>query len=304
MCRQSSLLCVMLVTIFVYGFFFRINGSDTHATYIDELICLTGGNWNSEGMEESYDYTSAWDYAEEILLNDGVTYAPLKFLVTYYFIKSFKPLSLQALVASRVPGVIFGCFGIVFLFLLFYILAKGVLVYSYLLPLTLFSISRINIVNSQQNRTYVLGVFAFIFLALTLLWLYNSKRYWIGVVAGIILCVLPFSNYQVVPIAILGILFTGIGIRLNIPSSENGRKFAWFKIASLVPAFVISAGFAAWIVDNKASASMPWWAMPFGLEESSGEGFGERFFALLKNVYFVLESLFRSGITGLSMRSV
>lgn len=295
MCRQNSLLCVMLVTVFVYGFFFRINGFSTHATYIDELICLTGGNWNSEGMENSYGYTSAWDYAEKVFLNDGITYAPLKFLATYYFIKPFKPLSQQALVASRIPSVIVGCLGIVFLFLLFYLLAKGLPVYSYLLPLTLLSISRINIVNSQQNHTYILGVFAFIVLALTLLWLYNSKKYWIGIVAGIILCVLPFSNYQIVPIMILGALFTGTGIRINMPPSQSSRNFAWFKIASLVPAFVVSVGLAAWIVDNKASASIPWWAMPFGLEESSGEGVGERFFALLKNVYFVLESLFMSG---------
>lgn len=294
--KRHIFLYVTLCLICIAGVLFRVNGYSTHVTYIDELICLTEGRWNSQGAEHAHSYDSAWDYATKMASNKGVTYAPLQFLLTHYFVKSHQPLlSLEALSASRLPSVIFGCLSIGLLLLLFYVMAKRKLSYSCLLPLTLLTVSSINIVNSQQNHTYIFGVLAFILVLFTTLWLSDSLRRlaWLG--SAVLLAVLPFSNYQVTPIVILaiGIIFTGVWV--NAVQSKSSWKFAAVKTALLVPGLATAGCLSLWLLETKATASIPWWVGPFSLEGSSGESWGERIPALFKNLGLVVSSVLNSG---------
>lgn len=292
---QGRLLYLMLGAILAVGVLFRVAGFDTHVTYIDELICLTGGEWNSHEKESSYSYQSPWDYAKKMALSDGVTYAPLQFLLTYYFVKPHRPLlSPEALAASRIPSVIFGCLSIILLFLLFYRLSGDRLSYSLLLPLTLLAVSRINIVNSQQNHTYMIGVLAFIAVMLALTYLYESRKISVWAGAAALLCILTFSNYQLVPIVVLAIMLALCAVWLNTLRSRGDRKTAWLKTAFLIPSLGISLFFLRWVMEHKLSGSIPWWTADYSFE-LSGKGFFGKLSGLIKNVYFVLESLFLSG---------
>lgn len=281
--------------ILAAGVFFRIAGFDTHVTYIDELICLTGGDWNSSGKESSYRYRSSWDFARQMATSDGVSYAPLQFLLTYYFVKPYQPLlSPEALAASRIPSVIVGCLSIALLFLLFYLLSGGRLCYSFLLPLTLLAVSRINIVNSQQNHTYSIGVLAVIAAMLALVWIYDSKRPAVWTGTGILFCILPFANYQAVPIIILAISLVICMMYLQVAIDGAGRAAASLRTLLLMPGLGISIVFALWVMAHKAGGSIPWWTDDYSFA-LSGEGFFGKLFGLVKNIYFVLESILLSG---------
>jgi hypothetical protein len=294
--KSKFLLFGMLGFILAAGVFFRVHGYATHATYIDELICLTAGHWNSEGTEDAYGYTSPLEFATKMAMSEGVTYAPLQFFLTYYFIKDYRPLlSVEALAASRIPSVIIGSLSMLFLGLLFYGMSNGGFSYSYLLPLMLLAGSRINIVNSQQNHTYSMGVLAFIALMLILLWFVNAKKYPGWIVAALLLCILPFANYQIIPIVIIGIGLVLCMLWTKVMIAGSDRRIAGLKTLSAMPAMAVAGYVAAWIMKHKAADAIPWWAMPFGLVESSGEGFTERAWALVKNIYFVLESVLSSG---------
>lgn len=291
---RGNPLFLMFGAILAAGILFRVAGFDTHVTYIDELICLTEGDWSAHGKELSYNYQSPWDFAKKMALNDWITYAPLQFLLTYYFVKPHQPLlSPEALAASRIPSVIFGCLSMILLLWLFYLLSNGRFSYSFLLPLTLFAVSRINIVNSQQNNTYAIGVLGFITLMLALVWLHNSGKTRVWVCVAVWFCVLPFANYQLIPVVMMA-----AGLALCVIWWAALPAKAW-KAASLksmlaVPALGISLFLAYWVMKNKASLSIAWWVKDFGFE-LSGQGFFEKLFGLVRNIYFVLESLFLSG---------
>lgn len=86
----------MIVIIILVGAFLLFDGIKSHVTYIDELIVLTEGNWNSKGRESSYTSESSLEFTRKVSEAKGVTYAPSQFMLTYQFIKDIKPISSEA----------------------------------------------------------------------------------------------------------------------------------------------------------------------------------------------------------------
>ncbi len=285
---------LIIIIILVSGIFFRVDGYKNHVTYIDELMILSEGQWNSNGKEYSYHSNSSYEFTKKLFDARGVSYAPLQFLATYQFVKGARPLSKIALEQARIPSVIAGILSLIFMFLLLYEINNRKITSAILLPLSLYSSAQIYIINSQQAHPYMLGVFAFIFLIYSLLIIIKSKNILLCGALSIIFMLLPFSNYLLIPIVVSFVAIAWFYIAFPEKKSITYYKLSIFKILFLIPAFGLSIAFAVWTLEHKASMSIPWWVQSFKMKEfySSTAALTHE---LITNIYYTLESMFKIG---------
>ena len=285
----NRICALIIISTIVSGIFLRFFGYKDHVTYIDELMVITEGRWNSFGNEYSSRSDSAVDFTKNLMNSGGVSYAPLQFIATYFFIKNSRPLSKKSLEQARLVSVIIGCFSVIFICLLFYEINNCKLSSSFLIPLTLFSICQINIINSQQAHPYMLGVFSYIFLIYSLLIIVKSKNLYLCIALSFVLCLLPFSNYLLIPVILISLTLSWLSLVSTSGQTASFYRLSCFKILFLIPLMFISIILAMWVYENKSSMSIPWWVHSFKIKDNY-PSYTDLFLDLSKNIFYTLES--------------
>lgn len=168
---------ISLICIILFGFWFRIQGIiDNHSF------------WADEGLLSSYARDIVLGQKSIIQGIQGVWYQPLHILTMAV---SFKLFGISEFTA-RLPSVIFGSIGIIFV----YFLAKKLSNTSGgLLAAFLYSFSQLNFANATQAKSYIALQVLFLIEFYLISKIKPKSSFWIHV--GIILCITLSTGYQI-----------------------------------------------------------------------------------------------------------
>lgn len=285
----------MIALAFSVGAFLRFDGISSHVTYIDELIVLTEGEWNSKGREDSYTSDSSLEFTKKIAEHKGVTYAPLQFMLTFQFIKDNKPLSLESVSRARIPSAIFGCLSLIVLLFIMLTINNGRVSYSCIFPLTLLSVSLLAIINSQQTHTYSIGLFAAFIVIAVLTHLANSRNIYLIIALAAVLSLVPLANYLVIPVMLSSIGFCIFYLFVKSHRDKQWQNTSYTLICLSIP-ILISIAVSVWVIINKPESSIPWWVKDnYALQENVSYSLFELSKIITNNLGGIIEALLLNG---------
>ncbi len=286
------LVCSSILVVIAVGFFLRFDGIASHVTYIDELMILTEGDWNSRGKEDSYSSSSALEFAKKVAEKRGVTYAPLQFVFTYALVKNLKPLSMEGVAAARIPSAVFGCLSILIFLVIMLRVNEFKASFAYVFPLALLAVSQLAIINSQQAHTYSIGLFAFFLLIAVLTYFVYLQNLWLVLLLTFFLALIPTSNYLVIPILLSSIFISVICIFVR-SNRDNQWKTTSYKLVFMSLPIMISVLVALWVLVNKSGASIPWWVRRnYALKENTDYSIFELVSVIIRNLSHIGEVVF------------
>lgn len=258
-------LAVALLLITIAGVAVRWIGLARHVTTIDEMIVLAEGRWNVAGREDQLGSSGPIEFARKIAESPESSYAPLQFALTYFLVGD-DPLTPEGLYRSRIVSAAIGSLSLPLFLLCVWRSCRKRVGLALLTPLTYFCFSLMQIINTQQNHSYIAGV---TFAMLSIL-CFDQARAHSGISARTLWLTIPglfpLINYQLMLVnAALGtvLITTWIAEWWNRDKSPRGL------ISIGVPPIllgILTLTAAVALARLKSDLSVTWWVSHFGFQ--------------------------------------
>jgi hypothetical protein len=244
----------------------RFWGISETATYIDELITISGGA-ASVFPSPFVRADSAWSYAKQLMGHNKSSYAPLQgFLVALF--NSHDVFTWNSLILARWLSALAILSGLILLNLtILKVVRKKMLAWLAIsLTTSLMLGSEMLFINSQQATPYALGFMTSCLAILGGVQFLQADNLIGYLTTWVLFCFLPFANYQSI-VAGVALSFSAWATKMvSLSQAETENKKRIHMFFSCLILVLIAAAYTPWVIwltKSKSDMITPWWLQDF-----------------------------------------